>query len=261
MSSPSPVLPGVAARLRAAGCVFAEDEARLLIDAATTPDELDALVRRRVEGHPLEQVVGWAQFCGLRVVVEPGVFVPRRRTEHLARRAVDAARGNPGAAVDMCCGAGPVAAVLAAQVPGVEVWAVDVDPVAVRCARRNLPDGRVLLGDLFDPLPADLRGRVGVLVANAPYVPSEEVAFMPAEARLHEARVALDGGPDGLDVQRRVIAAAPEWLTPGGTLLVETSRRQAPGTAAALTAAGLAVDVVTDADLDATVATGTLPTP
>jgi methylase of polypeptide subunit release factors len=137
----------------------------------------------------------------------------------------------------MCCGAGPVAAVLAAQVPGVEVWAVDVDPVAVRCARRNLPDGRVLLGDLFDPLPADLRGRVGVLVANAPYVPSEEVAFMPAEARLHEARVALDGGPDGLDVQRRVIAAAPEWLAPGGTLLVETSRRQAPGTAAALTAA------------------------
>lgn len=246
------------ARLRAAGCVWAEDEAAVLRQSAASADELEAFVARRVQGEPLELVVGWAELCGVRVAVEPGVFVPRRRSELLARAAVDAAR--PGdVVIDLCCGSGALGAVVAARVPGVEVWAVDVEPAAVACAARNLADvaGRALLGDLDAPLPARLAGTVAVIVCNAPYVPTGEVPFLPAEARLFEPRVTLDGGSDGLDVQRRAAAAAPRWLAPGGTLLIETSDRQAPATAAAFVAAGLRdVRVLTDDDLDATVVVG-----
>ncbi|MEU4746430.1 putative protein N(5)-glutamine methyltransferase, partial [Actinosynnema sp. NPDC023658] len=220
---------GVVARLRAAGCVFAEDEARVLVAAAGSPAELELLTARRVAGLPLEHVVGWAEFCGVRVAVDPGVFVPRRRTEFLVRVAVGVAR--PGAVVvDLCCGSGAVGAAVAARVAGVELHAVDVDPAAVRCARRNVGSGRVYEGDLYEPLPRSLLGRVGVLVANAPYVPTGAIGLMPPEAREHEPLVALDGGEDGLDVQRRVIADAVRWLAPGGRLLVETGARQAAGT-------------------------------
>ena len=242
------------ARLRAAGCVFAEDEAALLLAAG---GDLDALVERRVSGEPLEQVLGWAEFCGLRIVVEPGVFVPRQRTRLLVREAASLAR--PGAVVlDLCCGTGAVGAAVAAAVDGVELHAADVDPAAVRCARRNVA-GEVHEGDLYAALPDRLRGRVDVLVANAPYVPTGEIALMPPEARDHEARAALDGGPDGLDLQRRVAAGAPDWLAPGGVLLIETSRRQAPGTLAAVTRAGLSARVVADDDLAGTVVVGVLP--
>ena len=213
-SSPSPGPVTVVTRLRAAGCVFAEDEARLLVSAARTPAELAAMVDRRVAGMPLEHVLGWAEFCGLRIAVEPGVFVPRRRTEflvqqaeHLLRRACDPAdRGldQPPIVVDLCCGSGAVGAALAAALGRVDVHAVDIDPVAVLCAGRNLAaaGGRVYQGDLYEPLPAALRGRVDVLVANAPYVPTEAIGLMPPEARLHEPQPALDGGADGLDVIR-----------------------------------------------------------
>src|ERR1700688_4122281 len=164
----------IVSRLRAAGCVFAEDEARLLLSTARTPDELDAMVDRRVAGLPLEQVLGWAEFCGLRIAVAPGVFVPRRRTEFLVRQAAVLARAGmarPGdVIVDLCCGAGAIGAALAAALDRAEVHAGDIDPAAVRCARRTLPGprGHVYLGDLYEPLPAGLRGRVGVLVANVP---------------------------------------------------------------------------------------------
>jgi release factor glutamine methyltransferase len=253
---PTPVAD-IIARLRAAGCVFAEDEARLLVDAARTPAELADMVERRVAGLPLEHVLGWAEFAGLRVAVDPGVFVPRRRTELLAREA--AARARPGAVVvDLCCGSGAVGVAVAAAVPGIELHAADVEPAAVRCARRNVSavGGQVYEGDLDAPLPPTLAGRVDVLVANAPYVPTEAVGLMPPEARLHEPRVALDGGADGLDIQRRVAAAAPRWLAPAGHLLIETSERQAPHTAAAIAAAGLTAHVVHDAELDATVVVG-----
>jgi release factor glutamine methyltransferase len=224
-------------RLRAAGCVFAEEEARLLIDAAGTPAELAAMVERRAGGLPLEHVLGWAEFAGMRIAVAPGVFVPRRRTEELVRAA--AALARPGnVAVDLCCGSGALGAALAAVVD-VTVYAADVDPVAVACARRNLPAHRVYEGDLYDALPAELRGRVDVLLANVPYVPTGEVALMPPEARDYEPRVALDGGADGLDVLRRVAAGAPEWLAPGGHLLFETSERQAPVAVAAIERHGL----------------------
>ena len=246
----------VVTRLRAAGCVFAEDEARLLVAAARTPAELDTMVGRRAAGLPLEQVLGWADFCGLRIAVDPGVFVPRRRTEFLAREAVALAR--PGVVVvDMCCGTGAVGAALVAALERVELYAVDIDPAAVRCARRNVVGGRVYEGDLYGPLPVGLRGRVDIVVANAPYVPTQELRFLPPEAREYEPRVALDGGEDGLDVQRRVIAAAPEWLAAGGHLLIETSERQAPRTVEAVARSGLVPRVSSSEELSATVVIGT----
>ena len=237
--------------------MFAEDEAALLADAAASPADLAALVDRRVAGEPLEHVLGWAEFCGLRVAVGPGVFVPRRRTELLVDLAAPLLR--PGAVlVELCCGAAPVATALGAAVPGLALHAVDVDPAAVDYARRNLaPFGGVAYeGDLDAPLPAALRGRVDVVVANAPYVPTDAIALMPPEAREHEPAVALDGGVDGLDVQRRVAAAAPAWLAPGGSLMIETSVRQAPLTAAAVAAAGLVARVERDHERDGTAVVG-----
>ncbi|MEU7059199.1 putative protein N(5)-glutamine methyltransferase [Streptomyces sp. NPDC046197] len=246
------------AALRAAGCVFAEDEAELLLTAARTPEELTALVDRRAAGLPLEQVLGWAEFRGLRVVVEPGVFVPRRRTEFLVDQAV---AGAPRASVvvDLCCGTGAVGTALAAALGPVELHAADIDPAAVRCARRNIgpAGGRVHAGDLFEALPGDLRGRVDVLAANVPYVPTDEVCLLPAEARDHEPLVALDGGTDGLDVLRRVTAGAPDWLAPGGSLLVETGEHQAPAALEAFREAGLAARLAVSEELYAYVVIGT----
>ncbi|KDN85928.1 N5-glutamine S-adenosyl-L-methionine-dependent methyltransferase [Kitasatospora cheerisanensis KCTC 2395] len=245
-------------RLRAAGCVFAEDEARLLAAAADHPARLAEMLELRCAGHPLEQVVGFAEFAGLRIALAPGVFVPRRRSEFLVERA--AALGAPGTVVlDLCCGSGAIGAALAARLGAVELHAADVDPAAAACARRNLAPygGAVHLGDLDAPLPGDLRGRVGLLVANAPYVPTGEIPLLPPEARDHEPQVALDGGADGLAVQRRVAAVAPRWLAPGGHLLIETSGRQAPATAALMTARGLAARIEQDEERDATVVIGT----
>lgn len=249
----------IVTRLRASGCVFAEEEARLLVAAATTAAELAALVDRRVAGEPLEHLLGWAEFVGLRVAVEPGVFVPRRRTELLVREAAAALGGSsPAVAVDMCCGSGAAGAALAQLLGRVELHAVDIDPVAVRCARRNLAaaGGRVYEGDLYRPLPAALRGGVNVIMANAPYVPTASIAFMPPEARLHEPRAALDGGADGLEVARRVIAQAHRWLAPGGALLIETSERQTQASLEELARGGLAPRVARSNELDATVVIG-----
>ncbi|MGI5168477.1 putative protein N(5)-glutamine methyltransferase [Spirillospora sp. CA-253888] len=259
MPVPGPLAPlsSVVARLRAAGCVFAEDEAELIITSAGSPAEVESMVARRAAGLPLEHVIGWAGFRGLRVSVDPGVFVPRRRTEFLVEQAV--LRTPPDAVVvDLCCGSGALGAALAAALPSVELHAADIDPAAVRCARRNL-DGPVHQGDLFDALPTALRGRIATLLANVPYVPTGEVALLPAEAREHEARVALDGGADGLEVLRRVAARAPEWLAPGGHLLFETSDRQAARAVETVETAGLGVRVAVCEELDATVVVASRP--
>ncbi|MEO6503287.1 MAG: putative protein N(5)-glutamine methyltransferase [Jatrophihabitantaceae bacterium] len=260
MSASADPLSTAVSALRAAGCVFAEDEARLLLEAARTPADLTALVRRRAAGLPLEVLLGWAEFCGVRVAVDPGVFVPRQRTAFLVQQAL--ARAQAGSVVlDLCCGTGALGLAMATALGRLELHASDLDPAAVGCARRNLaPLGaRVYAGDLYQPLPAMLRGRVEVLVANAPYVPTDAIALMPAEARDHEPRLALDGGPDGVDVQRRVAAGAREWLAPGGSLLIETSRRQAPRTAEAVTGAGLDARVLHSEELLCTVVVATLP--
>jgi release factor glutamine methyltransferase len=286
----------VVARLRTAGCVFAEDEARLLIAAADGPAELAEMVDRRAAGLPLEHVLGWAEFCGLRVIVGPGVFVPRRRSEFLVAQAVAgltvanrpprasawersrareraSAQKQAGAGavpvpvvLDLCCGCGAVGLAVAtalarAELHSAELYAADLDPGATAYARRNLAaiGGHVYEGDLYEPLPAGLRGRVDVLVVNAPYVPTSEIGLMPAEARLHEPLVALDGGPDGVGIHRRVAAQAPAWLAAGGRLLIETSDRQAALTSAAMAAAGLTTSIVTNDILDATVVIGRRP--
>ncbi len=257
ISASSATTASVVARLRAVGCVFAEDEARLLMSEAGTAHELDVMVARRTGGEPLEFILGWAEFRGLRIAVDHGVFVPRSRTAFLVDQAI--AVGRDGAVVvDMCCGSGAVGVALAAALKHVELHAVDIEPAAVRCARRNVAavGGRVYLGDLFAPLPTDLRGRVDVLVANAPYVPTDAISQMPPEARDHEPRAALDGGRDGLDIQRRIAAEALAWLAPGAHLLVETSERQAAASRSILLAQGLTAHVARSEDLDATVAIG-----
>ncbi|MFI8099545.1 putative protein N(5)-glutamine methyltransferase [Streptomyces sp. NPDC086023] len=262
MSDAMPAHPhdygSVVLALRGAGCVFAEDEARMLVSAAPTPEALTEMVGRRTAGEPLEHVVGWAEFCGRRWAVGPGVFVPRRRTEFLVGLACEAA--PPGAVVlDLCCGVGAVgAAVVARLEPTAELYAADIAPEAVRYARRNVAPlgGEVFEGDLYEPLPRELRGRVDILVANAPYVPTDEIGLLPPEAREHEPVVALDGGADGMDLQRRVAEEAPRWLAPGGRLLVETSGRQAPGTAEAFARAGLETRVLESEEWCATVVVG-----
>jgi release factor glutamine methyltransferase len=240
-------------RLRAVGCVFAEEEAALLVAA---DGDLEALVVRREAGEPVEQIVGWVEFCGRRIRLLPGVFVPRQRSAVLVAQAQTLLA--PGdLVVDLCCGSGALGAVLRDRVAGLVVTAADVDPQAVACARLNLRPDEVLLGDLYDALPDALAGRVQVLVAHAPYVPTGRISSMPPEARDHEHRVALDGGGDGLDVVRRVVAGAPAWLAPGGTLLFETSVGQAAAAEELVAAAGLAARVVHDDEVGATVVLGT----
>jgi release factor glutamine methyltransferase len=264
----SPSWADIVTRLRSSGCVFAEDEADLLLAAASTGADLQLMLDRRVVGVPLEQVIGWAEFCGLRILVEPGVFVPRRRSEFLVGQAL--ALGRPPAVpgpvppivvLDMCCGSGAVGLAVATSLGTADLHAADVDGKAVECATANLGPrgGHVYQGDLYEPLPDVLRGAVRLLLVNAPYVPTSEVAFLPAEARLHEPLVALDGGADGVEIHRRVAAGAADWLAPDGHLLIETSERQAPLTSAAVAGAGLRPRVVTSDELSATVVIGCRP--
>ncbi|WP_395725915.1 putative protein N(5)-glutamine methyltransferase [Nakamurella sp.] len=274
-SGSGPTPPGwLVARLRAAGCVFAEDEAAVLVEAATSPAELAQMLRQRVAGLPLEHVVGWVEFAGRRVEVDVGVFVPRRRSELLVREAVAhlarATDGRPAppagrgpVVVDLCCGCGAIGVAIAAAVPEIELAATDLDPVATRCAERNVATvgGTVVRGDLFAALPDRLRGRVDVLVANAPYVPTGAIALMPPEARDHEPAAALDGGPDGTDILRRVIAGAPEWLAPGGLVLVEVGRTQQGTVVRELARHDLNPRILVDDELGGMVATGRRPVP
>ncbi|MBV9592339.1 MAG: putative protein N(5)-glutamine methyltransferase [Actinobacteria bacterium] len=245
------------ARLRAAGCVFAEDEARLLRGQADTPERLEEWVERRTAGEPLETILGWAEFAGLRMQIEANVFVPRRRTEFLVTVAERQLRPH-AVVLDLCCGCGAVGAALATRVRGLQLHAVDLDPRAIKCARDNLPpSAHLYVGDLYQGLPAGLRQRVDVIVANAPYVPTAEIAYMPTEARDHEPRLALDGGIDGVELHRRIAEDANDWLRPGGWLMIETSGIQVAATTNAVIAGGLAVHCETDDELEATVVVGT----
>lgn len=251
MTSPHRFAARLTARLRAAGCVFAEEEAELLIEAAEG-EPLEELVGRREAGEPLEAILGWAEFDGQRVRVLPGVFVPRQRSLLLVELA--AARA-PRRLLDLGCGSGALAAAVRRRVPGLKVWATDVEPTAVACARLNLPGADVLEGDLFEPLPPGLLA--DVIVAHLPYVPTAEVELMPREAREHEPLTALDGGADGLDPQRRAIAQAPAWLAPRGALLVASSAGQAPTSLRLMEEAGLRAELVGDDEREATVVIGT----
>lgn len=256
--SPAPqAFADIVTRLRAAGCVFADDEAALILAATDSESERELLVSRRATGEPLEYVLGWAEFCGHRILLDPGVFVPRKRTEYLAEQAI--AHASAGCVVvDLCCGAGALGVAISAAVCAVDLHCTDVDPVAVHCARRNVPpaSGRVHEGDLYSALPDGLCGRIDVLVANAPYVPTDSIALMPPEARDHEHRVALDGGGDGMEVLRALIVDAPTWLAPGGALMFETSRAQSRTARDAVEAAGLDAEILSRPETGSTVILG-----
>jgi release factor glutamine methyltransferase len=213
-------------RLAAAGCIAAEEEASMLLEAAAGDGgRLESFVRRREAGEPVEWIAGWAPFCGLRVRMQTGVYVPRAQTEVLARRATMLLPAD-GVAVDLATGSGAIALVLQHAAPCATVVATEVDPRAVSCAQENgIP---VHEGDLDAGLPDELAGRVDVLTANVPYVPTAAIALLPRDVRDHEPAIALDGGRDGLDLVRRVLALAPGWLRAGtGRVLVEIGPDQA----------------------------------
>ncbi|MEB7447331.1 putative protein N(5)-glutamine methyltransferase [Arthrobacter koreensis] len=248
------------AQLQQAGCVFAAEEAGLILRGGATVNDAESMLRRRLTGEPLEYVLGWAAFMGRRVRVMPGVFIPRPRTEFLAVAALESARGRTAPVIlDLCCGAGALSSVFAADLPDAELYAADLAPEAVAAARMNLGTRvPVYQSDLFTALPRHLHGRIDIIVANAPYVPTEQLSFLPREARLHEPAAALDGGRQGLEVLRRIAAQAPVWLGKDGQLLVECSAGQAPDLAADVSAAGFQPLVRTDPDTATAVVSGTL---
>jgi release factor glutamine methyltransferase len=205
-------------------------------------------VARRLSGEPLAWVTGRTRFCGLGVRVEPGVYVPRWQSETLAVRAAARLPAN-GTAVDLCTGSGALALVLQQSRPAARVVATDLDPRAVACARRNGIDA--LAGDLFDPVPGELAGRVDVLVAVVPYVPSGRLRLLPRDTLRHEDARHYDGGPDGTDLLVRVVAGASRFLRPGGALLLELGGEQADLLGPVLARHGYAgVEAWTDTDGD-----------
>ena len=247
----------LAARLRAAGCVAAEEEAHELVAAAPDAATLEAWACAREQGEPLAWITGSMPFCDLVVHVDRGVFVPRLQSEELARRS-GALLPAGGRAADLCTGAGAIAMALMARQPGALVVGVDIDARAVACARRN---GVVAVhGDLGAALHP---GVFDVVTAVAPYVPTGEMALLPADVLRYEPPHALDGGGDGLDLVRDVVGAARRLLRPGGWLVTEIGGVQDVGVRAALEESGFG-DVTTwhddDGDLRGIAARLAVPT-
>ena len=237
------------ARLRAAGCVAAEDEAAQLVGAAGGDrSRLHELVKRRCTGEPLAWLVGSVRFCGEPVQVHPGVYVPRWQSEPMVHEAV-ARLPDGGLAVDLCTGAGAIAVVLARRRPEARVVATELDPRAAACARANGVE--VFEGDLAAPLPPSLSGEVDVVTSIVPYVPTGELRLLPRDVLAHEPRLALDGGADGTDLLVRAAAAAADLLRPGGSLLLELGGDQAARLEPTLVALGyVAIDRMVDDDGD-----------
>lgn len=209
----------VAERLSRAGFVAGREEAADLVAwAAGDRALLESLVVRRLTGEPLAWITGSVVFCGMSVRVDSGVYVPRSQTEDLARRAV-ARLPVDGVAIDLCTGAGAVAAILQAQRPAARVVGTDLSEAAVACARANGVD--VFVGDLFQPVPVELAGRVDLVVGVVPYVPTEALRFLQRDALVFEPVMAFDGGPGGVDLLRRAIAGATAFLRPGAALILE----------------------------------------
>lgn len=216
------VLAAVAARLAAAGCVAAAEEAAAFVGAAPDEATLEAWLRRREQGEPQPWITGTVAFCGRSLHVAPGVFVPRSQTQDLARRAAEVLPEH-GRAVDLCTGIGAIAAYLRSQVPACHVVGVDVDPRAAACARRN--GVHAVAADLAAPLERPAHG-VDVVTAVAPYVPTDELQLLPSDVQRYEPRHALDGGADGLALVRRVVAEASRLLRRDGWLLLEVGADQ-----------------------------------
>lgn len=235
--------------LIAAGCVAASEEADDLLDAAAGDDRvLDDLVSRRTRGEPLAWLTGEVTFCGLRLAVAPGVYVPRWQTEPLARRAATLLP-RAGVAADLCTGTGAIAAVLAAVMPAARVLATELDPTAVQCARGNGVE--VFAGFLDDPLPVAFEHGIDVLTAVVPYVPTNSLHLLPRDVLAFEPRVALDGGKDGTVLLAEVVRRSTRWLRPGGWLLLELGGDQADPIGRLLRQVGFeGIDVMADEDGD-----------
>ena len=184
---------------------------------------VQALVDRRLAGEPLAWITGRAAFGERSLVVHPGVYVPRWQSLELARRATARLPGA-GAAIDLCTGTGAVAAVMQAARPGARIVATDRDPRAVACARANGIE--TWQGDLFGPVPNSFRSATDVVVSVVPYVPSTELRLLPRDTLTFEDASHYDGGPDGLELLRRVVTEAPGFLRPGGALLLEVGGEQ-----------------------------------
>jgi len=226
----------LAALLGGAGFVAAPEEADELLARARGNDVLlSALVERRLTGEPLAWIVGSVSFCGLDVRVDPGVYVPRRQSEPLARRAVERLPGD-GVAIDLCTGSGAIAKLLMAERPGARVVASDVDARAVACAAANGVD--VYRGDLFAPFPRELEGSADVVVGVVPYVPTLELPLLQRDTLTFETPLAYDGGDDGAGILRRALNDGRRWLRPGGALLLELGGGQADLLAADLARLG-----------------------
>ncbi|MEA2423929.1 MAG: release factor glutamine methyltransferase [Thermoleophilaceae bacterium] len=224
----------VVSRLRAAGCVAAEEEAHELVSRAPDAGVLESWLRRREQGEPLAWIIGGLEFCGRWVHVAPGVYVPRIQSEDLARRAA-ALLPREGRALDLCTGAGAIAAYLQAEVPRASVVGVDLDPIAVACAESN--GVRAVAGDIDDAAVGPDHS-FDVVTAVPPYVPTSELRLLPADVQRYEPRVALDGGADGLEPARRIVAVAGRLLAPGGWLLIEVGGDQDELIAPALASSG-----------------------
>lgn len=205
----------------------------------------EKLLRRRVEGEPIALIRGWVEFCGLRIDVGPGVFAPRPSSELLAQSAIRRLRRRPRpVAVDVATGVGPVALAIADALPDSKVVGLDISEEAVDAARDNarrlgLDNARFKCGDLLEALPGKLAGRIDVMTVHPPYVPRAEVKLMPREVTSYEPRHTLtDGSVDGLGMVRRLVEASPEWIKPGGWLLVEVSPDRARLVTSVLRAGG-----------------------
>lgn len=259
-------IASVAHRLAAAGCVFAEKEASILVEVSRTAEELAAMVARREAGEPLEHVVGWTDFRGIRFAVDEGVFVPRARSGFLVEEAASLIRCMSGSGcavvvVDLCCGVGAIGGALAAELPQVDLHAADIDPRAIACARINLATlgGAVHRGDLFAALPRRLRRRTDMVVASPPYVPTAEIRLLATEAREYESILALDGGADGTDMVGRIARGAREWLSPDGCLALEVGDSQIDRVALRLEDLGYLTRAVTSAEYGSAVVVGRRP--
>lgn len=193
---------------------------------------LSGWLLRRTTGEPLAWIVGSVAFLGQRLRIAPGVYVPRAQTQDLAARAASLALPG-GAAADLCTGSGAVASHLLRCVPGVSVVATDIDQAAARCALSN--GVAAVVADLDGPLRP---GRFDLVTAVAPYVPRAELAYLPADVLRFEPLLALDGGPDGMRVMGRVVAAAARLLRPGGWLVTEIGGEQDGALAPLLADAG-----------------------
>ncbi len=235
------------ARLRAAGCVFAEDEAAAL-RSRFDGTALESAARQRIDGTPLEQILGFADIGGVRVDLASGVFVPRQRAEAIAELAVER-RPDARRVADLGCGAGALAAMLSQRLPAARVIGTEIDSEALVCARRSA--GRhgfeVARGSWWSPLPPEWRGAVDLAVAYLPHVPTDELDRIHPDFHAHEPLASVDGGPDGLDHWRVVAAEAVGWLAPGGlfvTLVADAQLEEAEriGQGAGLCTASLPSD-------------------